>query len=312
LNENTIGWQKISRDRLFAYYGHGRFSLPEVIVGSEMKDGTTQDLTYALGHSERELERLSRQAQLFEPFTRQLLQQAGIRAGMRVLDVGCGSGDVALLAAELIGKSGEVIGVDRASAAVHWATARAQELDARNVRIVEGDPTEMQFDRPFDAIVGRLVLMYYPDPVDALRKLVAHVREGGLIVFEEFDMANCRTMPLAPTFERNIGWIKRTLSATGARIHLGLELYSVFLAAGLPGPSMRMDAVIAGGAETTVFDVVAEVTRSLLPAMEKLKIASATEVDISSLARRMRDEVVASKGVVVSPGLIGAWSHKLP
>jgi len=73
---------------------------------------TTQDSTYALGHSQRELERLSRQAQLFEPFTRQLLQQAGIAAGMRVLDVGSGSGDVTFLVAELVGQSGEVIGAD--------------------------------------------------------------------------------------------------------------------------------------------------------------------------------------------------------
>jgi hypothetical protein len=46
--------------------------------------------------------------------------------------------------------------------------------------------------------------------------------------------------------------------------------------------------------------------------LEKLKIMTATEVDLASLAQRMRDEVVASKGVVLSPGLIEAWSRKLP
>ena len=68
---------------------------------------------YALGHSEKELQRLSRQGQVFGPFTRQLFEQAGISQGMRVLDVGCGSGDVAFLAADLVGLSGEVVGVDR-------------------------------------------------------------------------------------------------------------------------------------------------------------------------------------------------------
>ena len=43
---------------------------------------------YALGHSEKELQRLSRQGQVFGPFTRQLFEQAGISRGMRVLDVG--------------------------------------------------------------------------------------------------------------------------------------------------------------------------------------------------------------------------------
>jgi ubiquinone/menaquinone biosynthesis C-methylase UbiE len=108
-----------------------------------MKETATQQSTYALGHSEQELERLSRQAQAFEPFTRQLLQQAGINTGMRVLDVGCGSGDVAFLAADLVGPTGEVIGADRAAAAAQRATARAQARDLRNVKFLEGDPTEL-------------------------------------------------------------------------------------------------------------------------------------------------------------------------
>src|SRR6516165_8921603 len=151
-----------------------------------MKQTASNKTTYALGHAEEELDRLSRQARVFEPFTRQLFQQAGIAAGMRVLDVGCGSGDVAFLAAELAGPGGEVIGVDRA-AAVNRATTRVQARHTSNVRFAEGDPAEMRFDRPFDAVVGRLVLMYYADPVDAVRKLAGHLRDGGLIVFQELD-----------------------------------------------------------------------------------------------------------------------------
>lgn len=276
-----------------------------------MKETGAQQSTYALGHSEQELDRLSRQAQAFEPFTRLLLEQAGISAGMRVLDVGCGSGDVAFLAAELVGPGGEVIGVDRAIAAIRRGTARAQSRGVAHVKFIEGDPSAIEFERPFDAVVGRLVLMYYPDPVDAVRKLARHVRLGGLIIFQEFDIANCRSLPLAPTYERNIGWIKQTLSATGARTQLGLELYQVFLEAGLPGPSMRMDALIGGGPDCPAYDLVADVIRSLLPAIEKLEIATATEVNISSLAQRLRDEVVARKGVVLSPGLIGSWSRRV-
>ena len=118
------------------------------------------------------------------------------------------------------------------------------------------------------------------------------------------------SLPLAPTYERTVGWIKQALNATGARSQLGLELYSVFLAAGLPGPSMRMDALIGGGPDAPAYDLVVDVIRSLLPVIEELKITTATEVGLSSLAQRMRDEVVASKGVVLSPGLTGAWSRK--
>jgi hypothetical protein len=73
---------------------------------------------------------------------------------------------------------------------------------------------------------------------------------------------------------------------------------------------MRMDALIGGGPDFPAYEMVAGVTRSLLPAMEELKVATAMEVDISSLAQRIRDEVVAGRGVVVFPPLIGGWSRK--
>jgi 2-polyprenyl-3-methyl-5-hydroxy-6-metoxy-1,4-benzoquinol methylase len=275
-----------------------------------METSAGQQSFYALGHSEQELQRLSRQGQAIEPFTRQLFEEAGINQGMRVLDIGCGSGDVAFLAANLVGFSGEVVGVDRERKAVDWVSARARSQGMTNVKFIEGDPAEMEFDRQFDAIVGRLVLMYYPDPVDAIRKLIRHVRPGGLVVFQEVDLANARSLPVAPLYERSLTWIKQTLTASGAQIYLGLELYPVFLAAGLPGPSMRMDALIGGGPQCAMYEIVAEVVQSLLPAMEKLKIASAAELEISTLAQRLRDEVVALKGVVLSGGFIGAWSRK--
>jgi SAM-dependent methyltransferase len=275
-----------------------------------MVSGVSQQSSYALGHSEQELERLAHQGQVFSPFTRQLFEQAGLGPGMRILDVGCGAGDVAFLAAELVGAGGEVIGADRSAAAVEWAVARAQEQGIGNVKFLEGDPAVLQFEQQFDAVVGRLVLMYYPDPVDAIRKLVQHVRRGGLIIFQEFDMENARSFPAAPTFDRAVGWMKQTLSSTNTRIQLGLELYSVFLAAGLPAPKLRMDALIGGGSEFPC-EILAAAIQSLLPMMEKLQIATSAEVEVSTLAKRMYDEVIVGKGVVLSPALIGAWCRRV-
>jgi len=265
--------------------------------------------SYALGHSSQELDRLSRQAEAFGPFTRALFEQAGIVSGMRILDVGSGSGDVAFLAAEMAGPAGEVIGTDLAPAAVEHANARARSRGAANVRFVQGNPAEVTFPQPFDAVVGRLVLMYCPDPVDILRKLARHLRPGGLIVFQEFDLANARSLPPAPAFDRALVWVKRTLAATGARTQLGLELYPLYVAAGLPGPSMRMDSMVGGGPDFGGHEIVADVVRSLLPAMEKLGIVTAAEADVPTLAARIRDDVVAGKGVALSPALIGAWSR---
>ena len=264
---------------------------------------------YALGHSERELERLARQGKAFEPFTRQLLGQAGICSGMRVLDVGSGAGDSTFLVAELVGQGGEVIGVDREPMAVEWASARARSQRVENVKFLAGDPSAMEFREKFDAVVGRIVLMYYPDPIDAVRRLAQHVRTGGVIAFQEFDLQNARSWPSAPTFDRAVGWIRQTLQSTGAQTQLGLELHQVFLAAGLPPPSLRMDALIGGGSQFP-FEILAATTENMLPILKQLNVVSASEVDCATLAQRMREEVLQTRGVALSPGLIGAWSRR--
>src|ERR1700683_3926459 len=265
---------------------------------------------YLLGHSKKELDRLSRQARTYDHLTRRVFHEAGIKAGMRVLDVGCGSGDVSFLGGTIEEDPGEEVGPDRAAAAVERARAHAKAAEVANVAFLEGDPTELKFDRPFDAVVGRFILMCYPDPADALRKLAEKLRPGGLIVFHEFDFNNCRSFPQASTFDRTVDWTKKTLAATGASFPMGLELHSAYLAAGLPEPTMIMEALIGGGSELARYELIADTIQSILPMMEKFKIVAPGEVDIANLARQMPTEVLAGKGVVISPGLVGACSRK--
>src|SRR5690606_4206862 len=82
---------------------------------------------YALGYSEHEFRRLEMQSRIIGDLTEDVLQRAGIRKGMRVLDLGCGVGDVSLLAAWLVGPSGFVLGVDRSADALAAARRRARE-----------------------------------------------------------------------------------------------------------------------------------------------------------------------------------------
>jgi ubiquinone/menaquinone biosynthesis C-methylase UbiE len=262
---------------------------------------------YALGHSERELDRLSLQAQIFDPFTRQLFREAGLGSGMRVLDVGCGSGDVAFLAARLVEPTGCVIGVDRTAAAIARARSRAESKRISNVHFVEGDPTQMKFGEDFDALVGRLILMYYPDPVEALRRLLPHLRPGGIVVFQEIDASGCKSHPTSPAYERCVEWIIRTFHLTGAQTKTGLELHNIFQSAGLPAPMLRLNAAVGAGPDSPAYEMLPEIVRSLLPAMERLGIATAAEVEIEGLGLRIREEVLANNGIVISPSLIGAW-----
>ena len=271
---------------------------------------STPQVEYVLGHSSRELDRLSFQGTVLAPFTRHLFNQAGIVPGMRVLDVGSGSGDVSFLAAELVGESGHVLGVDRSAPAVERARARAIRRNHPNVAFAVGDPAAMQFDQPFDAIVGRFVLMYQDDPVESLRKITQHLRPGGLVAFQELDSSACRSCPAVSAFDEAARWLEEALHGSGARPKLGLEMHPLFLDSGLPAPSMRVDAVVSGEAESPVYELLAEAVRSLMPTLLKLNIVSPAHVHIDSLADRIRKDVVARRAVVVSYGLVGAWATK--
>jgi SAM-dependent methyltransferase len=265
---------------------------------------------YALGHSERELRRLSAQANVVSPITRRFFEEAGVAAGMRVLDVGSGAGDVAFLAAELVGASGEVVGVDKVPAAIATARRRAEEAGLRTVSFREGDPAEMDFEEPFDAVIGRYILQYYADPAATLLRLARHLRPGGLIAFHERDWYGVNSFPPSPTYDRCCRWIIETFEAVGIRTRVGLELHAAFVAAGLAAPALRLEAVIGGSEGAAAWlDVIAETVRSILPEIERLGLATATEVAVDTLADRLRREVAEGGGIVIGRTEIGAWSR---
>ncbi len=263
--------------------------------------------TYALGHSERELERLSAQARLIDPITRRFFLEAGIVPGMRVLDVGSGAGDVAFLLAELVGASGEVVGVDRSAVALATAKERAEGKSLRNVSFVEGDPAELECDTQFDAIAGRHVLQFQGDPSAMLRKVAKHARPGGVIVFHEIDWNPTPSFPAAPIYDEACGWIARTLELAGYAPRPGMRLHATFVDAGLGPPTMRLEAVIGGGENSAQAQLIAGVVRTLLPEMERLGVATPEEVGIETLADRMMSEALANGCVLIGRMEIGAW-----
>ncbi|MQA77998.1 MAG: methyltransferase domain-containing protein [Streptosporangiales bacterium] len=97
------------------------------------------------------------------PLTEWMLREAGVTEGMRVLDVGSGAGDVALLAADLVGPDGLVVGVDLDAEVLK--TARQRVHGRSNVEFVTGDCRSAELGDGFDAVVGRLALLYVSDPV---------------------------------------------------------------------------------------------------------------------------------------------------
>jgi len=267
---------------------------------------------YALGRSRNERERLSRQAALLEAMTERLFRGAGLEAGMRVLDVGSGVGDVAFLAAELVGRHGSVVGIDIDGDALHAARRRAELLGLRNVTFVEGDLRSAALDGTFDAAVGRLVLAYLDDPAAALRAIAERVRPGGVLAFQELDLdpdVHARSFPEVPLWDGTGRQVIETFARAGTHLRMGRRLFAAFLAAGLPAPVMHEEALIGGGADFAGYAWLADVAGTLAPLTEKLGIASTDELGAGTLAARIRDDAVARSAIVWSPPVIGAHAR---
>ena len=216
---------------------------------------------YPFISSEHERQRLIRQADMLSEATERLFRKAGIGPGMRVLDVGSGAGDVALLARQLVGATGEVIGTDRDEAQVDFASPRARSLGYANVRFVTSDYSSLVLDEPVDAVVGRLVLLFARDPAASLAGVCRNLRSGGVVAFHENNMqfdAPVLFEPRDGLAGKVAGWIVAGIGHSGVQPRLGLKLYSIMKAAGLePSPEIEGTIVVAQGPQGGLFPYLA-------------------------------------------------------
>jgi protein-L-isoaspartate O-methyltransferase len=264
---------------------------------------------YALGSTDAEHERLISQAALLAPCTERFLREAGIGPGQRVLDVGSGVGDVAMLAAQIVGPSGEVVGVERDSRSIARARARVAEAGLRKVSFTQCDVFEIASDKPFDAAVGRFILQFVFDPVAVLRSLSQLVRPGGVLAFQEVSYTPFLSLSAhLPLWYAGVSIIHQTLQQAGANTEVGLALNRIFQAVGLPAPTMRMEILLGSdpGFTRWTYDLIC----SLRPQIHKYNVSLEPLGDFDTLPGRLQSEVAASKSVVPFVALVGAWSRK--
>jgi SAM-dependent methyltransferase len=274
--------------------------------------GEPGDPVYWLERSDEETRRLVLQARLLDPITEWVTRNAGISGGMRVLDVGSEPGDVALLVARLVGPHGAVVGVDSDPRILDVARARAEAAGLGNVEFVAGDCRSADVGEGFDALVGRLILLYLQDPAEAVRSLVERLKPGGVVLFQEYNITSdsVRTCPRMPTWERQQSWVTAAARRAGLDEKQGFRLFRTFITAGLPPPEMRLDSEVGGGPDWIGYEYLAETVRSMLPLILATGVASAEQIDIDTLTDRLRAETVAHGGVVKAPDLVSAWSRK--
>jgi SAM-dependent methyltransferase len=170
---------------------------------------------------------------------------------------------------------------------------------------------DIGLDDDFDAVTGRWILMYLPDPVAALRRLLSCLRPGGIVAFQENDFTYPpTTFPPAPLHQQVVRWTTPPPGSGGPDQRMGSKLYQTYLDAGLAEPQLRLEAPIGGGPDWPGYAYVADTIRSLLPMLEQMGAATAEEVGVDTLADRLRAEVVDQRGVQMLPIVVGAWARK--
>jgi SAM-dependent methyltransferase len=271
------------------------------------------EVAYVCGHSSRELERLEVQASIYGAFTRRALLDAGLVPGMRILDIGCGAGDVSLLAAELVGPSGAVEGVDRAPEAIATAGRRAARLGLAHVTFTRADLESWTPASPVDGVVGRFVLMHQRDPAALLARARRWLRPGGIVAFVESDIASClpgyHSRPHSPSYDRIVELWKRIIGAAGAHLDMGSSLSVVFRDAGLPAPAVEVGTWSSGDPRSPIFRFATESLRSMLPMAAAAGIDAPTDEDVDRLGATLRAEVIPVQGVLVTPPAFAAWTR---
>jgi precorrin-6B methylase 2 len=270
--------------------------------------GQTTD--YVLGHSHFEIERLQVQSATLANITRRLIRECNIQSGMRVLDIGCGAGDVSLLLAQVVGPSGSVVAIDREARAIETTRSRAEAAGYRNVEAIIATDDEISATRLFDAALGRNVLPHQRDPVAMIRKAAAAVRPGGIIAFQEFvayQPNRFQALPSVALYEQVAVAMNAALVATIPSPDVAGRLVSCFLEAGLPSPHLFCECVI-GDSTSQIARWLALTYRAMLPHITRLGLEPAGVGDPETLVERLEVELTAVRAQIVSNPQICGWT----
>ena len=215
--------------------------------------------------------------------TERLFRSAGISEGMSVLELGSGPGEVSELLSEIVGSAGSVLAIDRSEEMISSAQNSLEKSGKSNVRFLQADLNdavkhlESVEQSSFDAVVGRRVLMYLPNPDRVLFGLLPWLREGGLVVFEEYDATICPGCVAAmPAHERGVSLLEKMLSEEGVDQSMGFHLPATFSKAGLKFEAIWAEAVIDGQGDQYS---LGELLELLKPRLKSLKVAAISEID---------------------------------
>ena len=253
------------------------------------------------------------QGRVLRPYTEKFFRSAGISPGMRVLDLGSGAGDVALLAADIVGPGGRVVGLDRDAAALERARERAVNQGCSSwVSFQATNLEEFSTTEQFDAVVGRYILVYQPDAAATLRQFSRFLKPGGIVVFHEVDFTpTMQSCPPCELFDQCCWLIAEVFRRAGFSPAFGRQLGKTYLDAGLPFPTVLAEIPTGGGRGSLLYPWLAGIVISVAPRLADLGLSLPPGmVADDRLAAKLEEAAVAQGSQLTASIQFGAWSRK--
>jgi SAM-dependent methyltransferase len=224
---------------------------------------------------------------------------------MRVADVGCGVGMVTALLAELVGPSGQVVGID--ASAGQLAQAREQLKGwGTNTSFVQASATETGLPPgSFDLVYCRFLLIHLPEPERALREMRALLKPGGVLVCEDGDLTSAGSEPPSALGAFSDLW-GRLGPAKGVDYTLGRRLFHLVGAAGFPAPEVTFyQPVLARGEHKRLLELsVAEAGPAFIDA------GLITAEDLERTLAEMRRLNADGSVLALMPRMAQVWARK--
>jgi SAM-dependent methyltransferase len=276
---------------------HGGMLMPRASVNRPTRG-------YALATGEAADYRLQVLHELYGPGTRRVLVDAGIKPGMRVADLGCGVGMVTAMLSELVGRFGQVTGVDASSQQL----TRAQERlgSSTNARFVEANASETGMQPlSFDMVYCRFLLIHLPDPESALREMWNLLCPGGVIVCEDGDLTSAGSAPPTALGAFADLW-GRLAPSRGVDYTLGSRLFQMVMAAGFTAPEVTFNQPVRvrGEGKRLLELSVAEAGDAFVEA----GLITAEELDLT--LAKMRLATADESVLAVMPRMTQVWARK--
>jgi SAM-dependent methyltransferase len=204
---------------------------------------------YAIRGGEEGRRRLDLLARTMAPNTEALLARAGLRAGMRCIDLGCGGGHVSRYLAECVGAGGFVVGVDVDEVKLEAARTESAQAGLTQLEFRAGNVTSWTEPATYDLVYGRFILSHIPQPAAVLGNMAAALRPGGVLVVEDVDFGGAFCHPPNAGYDRYCSLYRQVVGRRGGNAELGRELYSMCLDAGLLEVDVGVVQPTHGGGE---------------------------------------------------------------